>query len=133
MKSEIKTASCFFTEKDECEVFAPLFYYFGERRKDKVYKHSKIISFFNFDEIPGELKNLVAGWQKKIKDDKYKEGFVFLKKAEIEFGYGDTIYRINPRSLYITCESVFETAAPDILKDLMEAGCDYGEYSGLAD
>lgn len=130
MENKIETSNI--TVVDDGEVCSALFQRFGEMTDEQRQRvMPKIISFFNFDIIPEELQKFVIEWQTKIKDEKY--GFCgFIKNAQINFGYGDRMYRINARTLY-TYDSVLESAAPDILTGLMEIGCNYGEYEGYLD
>lgn len=106
---------------------------FGERTKEQCsHPMERIISIFNWDIIPRELQNFVTEWKEKIKDQKYYGSCLFIDNAQINFGYGDRVYRINGRTLSVY-DSVIEEASEDILKGLMEIGCNYGEYVGYLD
>ncbi|MCQ2515206.1 MAG: hypothetical protein MJ089_09015 [Ruminococcus sp.] len=130
MNNGIKTSGGYIFE-DDC-FSAVLCHDFGEMTDEQRARLcARQISIFNFDIIPEEIQAFVNKWQSKIRDEKYKST-CYIKNARIEFGYGDRVYAITPKTFFVV-DGTIEAAANDILYELKTMGCNYGRYTGYLD
>lgn len=130
MNNGIKTSGGYIFEDDYFS--AVLCHDFGEKTDEQRARLcARQISIFNFDIIPEEIQAFVNKWQSKIRDEKYKST-CYIKNARIEFGYGDRVYAITPKTFFVV-DGTIEAAANDILYELKTMGCNYGRYTGYLD